>query len=177
MKKLHLSAVSLFAAGMIIAGPVFGLELKSEAFPEGGAIPGKHTYLGENVSPPLAWSDVPEGTRSFVLTMDDPDAPMGEWIHWVIYDIPPTAAGFEEGVPQAPLLTDGTKQGMNSFRMLGYGGPSPPPGPAHRYVFTLYALDTVLQDMPPAANKGDVLRSIQGHVLGWTTLVGTFGRE
>lgn len=177
MKKRFLTAVSLVIAGVLLAGPVFCLELRSGSFSDGGLIPAEYTYRGGNVSPQLAWSDAPEGTRSFVLIMDDPDAPIGEWIHWVVYDIPPTATGLNAGVPQDPQLTDGTKQGINSFRMIGYGGPSPPPGPAHRYIFTLYALDTVLQDMPPAANKGDVLRAIQGHILGQTTLTGMFGRK
>lgn len=163
-------------AGLLVAGDAFGLQLTSSAFNESEVIPVKYTGKGENVSPPLSWSDVPDGTKSFVMIMEDPDAPMGTWIHWVAYDIPATATSLNEGIPQDALLSDGTKQGMNSFRWIGYGGPNPPPGKPHRYVFSLYAVDLKLEDIPPTANKGTVLKAIQGHVLGWARLTGLFGR-
>ena len=168
--------LSVLLAGLLLSGEAFGLELKSSAFNEGDTISLKYTGKGENISPPLSWSDVPKGTKSFVLIMDDPDAPMGSWIHWVAYDIPSTVTGLGEGILQDALLPDGTKQGINSFRWTGYGGPNPPPGKPHRYVFSLYAVDIVLEGIPPAANKGIVLRAIQGHVLGMASLMGTFGR-
>lgn len=151
------------------------MELKTNAFSEGGLIPLKHTGLSSDVSPELAWSDAPEGVKSFVLIMDDPDAPMGTWVHWVVYDIPSSSSGLEEGVPKQAVLGDGTKQGVTSFREVGYGGPNPPPGKPHRYIFTLYALDAVL-NMEPGADKSKVLKAIKGHVLDEATLTGKFGR-
>lgn len=154
----------------------FGLELTSEAFKESGTLPLIYTCKGDNISPPLSWSGAPEGTKSFVLIMDDPDAPLGTWIHWIVFDIPGTATGLAANVPGEMQLADGTKQGLNSFRTVGYGGPCPPAGPPHRYIFTLYAVDTLLDKVPPGANKGTVLRAMQGHIKGRTRLMATFGR-
>lgn len=168
--------LSVLFAGLLFAGTAFGLQLASPAFDEGEEIPIEYTGKGENVSPPLSWSGVPEGTKSFVLIMEDPDAPMGTWIHWVVYDIPSAATGLEKDVSQDAVLPDGTKQGLNSFRWTGYGGPNPPPGKPHRYVFSLYAVDIKLENIPPASSRGKVLRAIQGHVLGWARLTGIFGR-
>lgn len=180
--KRHLAAkyvfclcIALFLVSCLIAGDLFCLELKSSAFEGGAEIPDRYTGAGEDVSPPLSWSDVPDGTRSFILTMDDPDAPMGTWIHWVVYNIPGTSTSLKEDLPRKMLLSDGTKQGINSFRWFGYGGPHPPPGRAHTYVLTLYALDTV-PDVISGANKGTVIRAAQGHVLDSAQLTGTFGR-
>ncbi len=154
----------------------FGLELESPAFNAGETIPVRYTGQGENISPELMWSDVPEGTKSFVLFLDDPDAPMGNWIHWVVFDIPGNVTKLEEDIPKKHVFADGMKQGMNSFRWVGYGGPCPPPGPAHRYIFSLYALDTVL-DLKPGATKGEVVRTMQGHILASNRLTGMFGRK
>jgi hypothetical protein len=168
--------LSVLFAGLLFAGTAFGLQLTSPAFDEGEEIPLEYTGKGENISPPLSWNGVPEGTKSFVLIMEDPDAPLGTWIHWVVYDIPSASTSLEKDISQDAALPDGTKQGLNSFRWTGYGGPNPPPGKPHRYVFSLYAVDMKLENIPPASNMGRVLRAIQGHILGWARLTGTFGR-
>jgi Raf kinase inhibitor-like YbhB/YbcL family protein len=163
----------LLLAGSFFAGNSFALELRSSAFKDGEYIPVRYTGRGEDISPALEWTGVPRGTKSFALIMDDPDAPMGTWIHWVVYNIPADATGLKEDIPPRAVLDDGTAQGINSFRRPGYGGPYPPPGPAHRYVFTLYAIDTEL-NLSLGANKGTVLRAIQGHILGRARLIGLF---
>ena len=152
-----------------------GLELKSPAFKEGGTIPERYTCKGDNISPPLEWTGVPDGAKSFALIMDDPDAPMGTWVHWVIYNIPGSASMLKENIPRDSELTSGARQGANSFRWIGYGGPCPPKGPAHRYVFKLCALDEEL-DLPAGATKGVLLMRMDGHVLDETRLTGLFQR-
>lgn len=151
-------------------------QLLSAAFNWNGEIPRRHTCDGEDASPALAWSDAPPKTRSFGLICDDPDAPVGAWVHWVIYQIPATATGLPEGVPREVTLADGSRQGANDFRRLGYGGPCPPPGLAHRYFFKLYALDTV-PDLKPGATKKDLERAMQGHILAEAQLLGRYQRQ
>jgi len=151
------------------------MEIRSGAFGNGREIPAKYTGIGDNVSPPLSWRGVPDGTVSFALIADDPDAPAGTWVHWVIYDIPGEARSLEEGIPKIRILADGGAQGTNSFRRIGYDGPYPPPGPAHRYIFKLYALDTEL-DIDPGADKGMINGAMKGHVLAEANITGTFGR-
>ncbi|MFQ5679268.1 MAG: YbhB/YbcL family Raf kinase inhibitor-like protein [Gemmatimonadota bacterium] len=151
------------------------MELTSDAFADGGEIPVPHTCDGEDLSPALSWSGPPEGTTSLALIADDPDAPVGTWVHWVVYRIPPELRGLPEGVPADPELPDGTRQGRNDFRRVGYGGPCPPPGRRHRYFFKLYALDAH-PDLAPGATKRDLLDAMEGHVLGRAQLVGTYGR-
>jgi Raf kinase inhibitor-like YbhB/YbcL family protein len=152
------------------------MQLTSSAFTEGGPIPAKHTCDDKNVSPPLKWSGVPTGTKSLALIADDPDAPSGMWVHWVLYDLPATATELAEDVPKSQYVAAGAKQGLNDFRHLGYGGPCPPPGKAHRYYFKLYALDTVL-DLKPGATKKDVERAMEKHVLAQAQLMGTYKRK
>lgn len=169
-----LSFVLLLSASVFLSfSDADALDLKSPAFNDNETIPVKYTCKGDDISPALAWDGVPEGTKSFVLIMDDPDAPMGTWIHWVMYNIPGSESGLEEKIPGRLKLDNGTLQGINSFRWAGYGGPCPPSGPAHRYIFKLYALDTKLE-LKPGASKGDVLRAMQGHVLGEASLTGMF---
>ncbi|MFH1879029.1 MAG: YbhB/YbcL family Raf kinase inhibitor-like protein [Candidatus Omnitrophota bacterium] len=151
----------------------YALELKSPKFNDGDRIPVQYSGKGENISPPLFWNDVPDGTESLALIMDDPRAPTGTWVHWVIYDIPATARSLAENIPRESRLEDGTLQGINSFRWIGYSGPFPPAGPAHRYIFRLYALDTTL-NLPADANKGQVINAMQGHVLAEANLAGIF---
>src|SRR5437867_5177875 len=150
----------------------------STAFKEGAAIPVKHTCDGADVSPPLAWSGAPAGTGAFALIADDPDAPAGTWVHWVLYDLPGTASQLPESVAKTELPPElgGATQGKNDFRRTGYGGPCPPPGPAHRYFFKLYALDASLK-LKAGATKRDVEAAMQGHVLGTAQLMGTYGRQ
>lgn len=159
-----------------------GIRLESPAFPEGGTIPRKHTCDGEDISPPLAWSNVPKAARSFVLIADDPDAPGGTWTHWVLHDLPADVRGLPEGVPPGPTVTFalvGTvytaKQGRNDFKKPGYGGPCPPSG-THRYFFRLYALD-IIPSLGPETTRQAVLRAIQGHILAEGSLMGRYSRD
>lgn len=151
------------------------MELKSSAFTAGGMIPKKHTCDGPDVSPPLSWSDVPAGAKSLALIADDPDAPMGTWVHWVAWNIPTNARGLEEGVPKKDSLPNGMKQGTTDFRSIGYGGPCPPSG-THRYFFKLYALDTSL-NLPPSTTKKDLEKAMQGHLLQQVELMGKYARR
>jgi len=157
------------------AGRAGAFELTSGAFEPGAAIPAKHTCDGANLSPPLAWTDPPAGTKSLALVCDDPDAPAGTWVHWVLYDLPPAARQLPAGVPATPAVAGG-HQGVNDFRRSGYGGPCPPRGAPHRYYFRLYALDTTL-DLKPGATKAVVLRTAEGHTLAQAELMGRYGRE
>jgi Raf kinase inhibitor-like YbhB/YbcL family protein len=151
------------------------MELKSSAFEAGGTIPTKYTCEGPDVSPPLSWSDVPAGTKSLALIADDPDAPMGTWVHWVAWNIPATATSLEEDIPKRDTLANGMKQGTTDFRRIGYGGPCPPSG-THRYFFKLHALDTTL-NLPNSTTKKDLERAMQGHILKQAELMGTYRRK
>jgi Raf kinase inhibitor-like YbhB/YbcL family protein len=171
-----LSAVTLSLAAAREEGPM-GLSLVSSAFKETGAIPRKYTCDGADLSPPLAWSGVPEGTAALALIADDPDAPGGTWVHWVLYDVPATLSALPEGVApvERPSELAGAVQGSNDSRRLGYSGPCPPPGPAHRYFFKLAALATKL-DLGPGASKQQVERAMSHHVLATAQLMGTYAR-
>jgi len=138
-------------------------------------IPKKYTCDGPDASPPLNWSDVPAKAKSLALIVDDPDAPMGTWVHWVAWNIPPDARSLDEGVPKKDSLPNGMKQGTTDFRSIGYGGPCPPSG-THRYFFKLYALDTAL-NLPPSTTKKDLERAMQGHVLRQVELIGKYARK
>jgi Raf kinase inhibitor-like YbhB/YbcL family protein len=150
------------------------LHLTTAAFPAGGTIPPKFTCDGPDNSPALSWTDPPAGTQSFALIVDDPDAPAGIWVHWVLYDLPAGTRKLPEAVGKAPELPDGSRQGRNDFGKVGYNGPCPPKGPAHRYFFKLYALDSKL-DLKSGATKGDLERAMKNHVLAHTELIGKFG--
>jgi Raf kinase inhibitor-like YbhB/YbcL family protein len=156
--------------------PTMNLQLTSPAFVEGKEIPDQYTCQGKDSSPPLRWTAVPTGAKSLALIADDPDAPVGTWTHWVVFDLPPTTTELVEDTPKSQHLPGGAKQGLNDFRRLGYGGPCPPPGKAHRYFFKLYALDTLL-DLKPGATKQDVEAAIKGHVLAEGQLMGTYQRK
>lgn len=148
----------------------------SPAFKNGDTIPTKFTGDGENVSPALTWTDPPQGTKSFVMICDDPDAPMGTWTHWVIYNIPGGQSGLPEGVPPTKVLQGGSNQGLNSWGSVGYGGPSPPPGTPHRYFFRLYAMNCTI-DITPGSDKRTLLRAIEGRIIGQAVFQGTYGRK
>ena len=153
------------------------IQLTSPAFAEGSSIPVKHTCDGEDVSPPLSWSVLPEGAKGIALISDDPDAPGGTWVHWVLYGLPPDLTGLPEAVPTSEETLQGTaRQGRNDFGRTGYGGPCPPRGATHRYLFKLYALDTEL-DLRPGAKKEDLLRAMEGHILGQGQLMGRYQRR
>ena len=151
------------------------LEIKSDAFKEGGYIPARYTCESENFSPPLSWSKAPEGTKSFAFICDDPDAPMGTWVHWVVFNIPPEVTYLEENALARGKILRGIREGINDFKRIGYGGPCPPPGKPHRYFFKLYALDTVLP-LSRGASKKDLVAAMQGHVIAQTRIVGLHRR-
>jgi len=155
-------------------GTAMGLTVTSAAFSEGGMIPGRHTCDGEDVSPGLAWTGVPDGTKSIALICDDPDAPVGVWVHWVLFNIPPDATDLPENVPADKTLADGSRHGKNDFGRFGYGGPCPPGG-THRYYFKLYALDTEI-GLPSGSTKARLLPAMKGHVLAEGRLMGTYRR-
>jgi len=153
------------------------MRLDSPAFTDGAAIPRRHTAEGRNLSPPLLWSGLPSQTRSLCLILDDPDAPAGLWVHWVVYDIPALSLGLPEGTPRLPRLADGSCQGrcwgVQRFSRLGYHGPQPPPGPAHRYRFTLTALSERL-DWPPGATAPQLRQAIAALTLAEALLWGRY---
>lgn len=149
--------------------------LSSAAFDPGGQIPSRYSCDGADQSPALAWRDSPRGTKSFALIVDDPDAPAGTWVHWVVYDMPAETTTLAEGVAKSDALPSGVKQGINDFRKVGYNGPCPPPGKPHRYFFKLYALDGPT-GLEPRATKAQILRTIEGHILGQTEMIGTYKR-
>jgi Raf kinase inhibitor-like YbhB/YbcL family protein len=154
------------------------LSLTSAAFAHGASIPVKHTCDGTDASPPLAWTGVPPDARALALIADDPDAPRGTWVHWVLYDLPPTLKELPENVARIdrPKELGGAMQGRTDFNRVGYGGPCPPPGPAHRYFFKLYALAAPLS-LKPGATKQAVERAMDGRVLATAQLMGTYARQ
>src|SRR5438093_3031834 len=171
-----LLAVPLAAALVRPGGAAMAFELESSAFKAGETIPRKHTCDGQDLSPPLAWTDPPPGTKSLALVCDDPDAPGGTWVHWVLYGVPASATSLPEGVPPALARDDGSRQGTNDFRRAGYGGPCPPRGAPHRYFFKLYALD-IVPALAPGASKPALLKAIEGHTLGQAELMGRYARQ
>ena len=150
------------------------ITIKSSAFNEGEPIPKKFTCDGEDISPELSWDGAPEGTKTFALIKDDPDAPGKTWVHWVIFNIPGSATSLPENMPTDKELSDGSRQGTNDFRKIGYGGPCPPGG-THRYYFKLYALDTELT-LKPGALKQELLAAMKGHIVDEGQLMGTYAR-
>lgn len=151
------------------------IAITSPDFAEGQAIPRSCTCQGDDTSPPLDWADVPSEARSLALIVDDPDAPMRTWVHWVIYDLPPTTKGLPAALPADESLAAGGTHGTNSWKRLGYGGPCPPSG-THRYFFKLYALDREL-GLEPGATKDEVVAAMEGHVIAHGQLMGTYQKE
>jgi Raf kinase inhibitor-like YbhB/YbcL family protein len=151
------------------------MQLTSSAFADGDKIPKQYTGDGKDASPPLKWSGAPSGTKSLALICDDPDAPRGTWVHWVLYNLPPEITELPEGMLDPKAVLGSALQGTNDFRKTGYGGPAPPPGKPHRYFFKIYALDTVL-DLKAGASKKELESVMRGHILGQGQLMGTYGR-
>ena len=151
------------------------MKLHSNAFSEGGVIPEKYSREGGNASPPLDWNGVPKDAKSLALVVDDPDAPGGTFVHWMVYNIPPEMNHFEEAAATAMRLPDGMRQGKNGFGQMGYGGPQPPSG-AHRYIFHLYALDSKL-DLPPGATRAQLDKAMQGHELEECSATGKYAKH
>jgi Raf kinase inhibitor-like YbhB/YbcL family protein len=155
-------------------GEKMAIIITSTAFTDGGMIPRDYTCDGKNISPPLAWTGVPEATKSLAIICDDPDAPMGIWVHWVLYNIPATINELSQNIPPDKVLKSGAKQGINDFRKFGYGGPCPPGG-THRYYFKIYALDTELM-LEPGLTKTELLKAMKGHILTEGQLMGRYKR-
>jgi hypothetical protein len=180
MRRLHAVVSSVLVlllnlqfAADVLGNPMATFRLKSSAFSNGGAIPQRFTRDGADVSPALSWNDPPTDTKAFALIMDDPDAPAGTWVHWVLYDLPVSVSELSEGVPKTKDLQNGARQGSNDFRRIGYGGPCPPHGAVHRYSFRLYALDQPTA-LPAGAGKRGLERAMKGHTLAQSELIGRF---
>jgi Raf kinase inhibitor-like YbhB/YbcL family protein len=153
---------------------ILKLTITSAAFEQGGMIPKKYTGDAENISPPLAWSEIPGQAKSLALIVDDPDAPSGDWVHWVVYNMPATMKEMPEDIGPDERVPGIGIQGKNDFGKIGWGGPYPPSG-THRYFFRLYALDVVLDDLPGLTKK-QLLAAIQGHILAQGELMGQYKR-
>jgi Raf kinase inhibitor-like YbhB/YbcL family protein len=170
-----LIATSVLTCGWGPKGVAMAFELTSAAFKPGESIPSVHTCDGQDLSPPLAWTGPPPGTKRFALVCDDPDAPAGTWVHWLIYDIPAGTLQLPQGMAPTPILGDGSRQGINDFKRPGYGGPCPPRGKPHRYYFRLYAVDTPV-GLDPGVTRAALDRAMQGHVLAKVELMGRYAR-
>jgi Raf kinase inhibitor-like YbhB/YbcL family protein len=152
------------------------MKITSTAFLNDSTIPQKFTCQGEDISPALTWTGAPAEAQSFALLCEDPDAPGGTYIHWVIYNIPATERGLPENFPKRDKLPNGTRQGVNDFKQMGYGGPCPPPGKAHRYYFKLYALDAQI-NIPGEATRDQLLNAMHGHILAEGETMGTYQKK
>jgi hypothetical protein len=150
------------------------MKLSSPAVLEGALIPVQYTCAGDDFSPPLTWSDIPPGAKTLALIIDDPDAPVGTWMHWVVFNLPVSAAGLPQGIKDEKQLAGGGTQGTNSWRRIGYGGPCPPSG-THRYFFKLYALDTTLS-LGNNITAKDLQGAMKGHILAEAQFMGRFKR-
>lgn len=151
------------------------IKITSPAFEEGEMVPKKYTCDSLDVSPPLSWTSVPEGTKSFAIICDDPDAPMGTWVHWVLFNLPANTKQLPENIPPKRTLENGAKQGKNDFGKIGYGGPCPPSG-THRYYFKLYALDEII-NLDAGVTKKQLLEAMEGHILAYGQLIGRYKRQ
>jgi Raf kinase inhibitor-like YbhB/YbcL family protein len=156
-------------------GRSMSLTISSSAFTNGGTIAKKFTCDGADVSPPLTWTDPPAGTKAFALLVDDPDAPVGNWNHWVIWNLPANLRSLPEGVSKTTHLPDGSEQGQNDFHKPGYNGPCPPAGKPHRYFFKLFALDTKVS-LKSEAGKPELEAAMKGHTQATAELMGTYKR-
>lgn len=156
-------------------GGAMSFQIATPAFSAGGDIPKKFTCDGPDVSPKLTWNEPPAKAQALALIVDDPDAPVGTWVHWVLFDLPAGARELSEGVAKQEQVHGGAKQGRNDFGKIGYGGPCPPPGKSHRYFFKLYALDANL-GLKAGATKAEVERAMKGHILAHAEVMGKYGR-
>lgn len=169
------AAVSVLRGALASAGETAPLRLASDAFENGKSIPGQYSCDGANRSPPLHWDGPPAGTVAFALLVDDPDAPAGNWNHWVLYNVPAAAQALGPSVPNNAALGDGSLQGTNDFGRVGYGGPCPPKGSTHHYSFRLYALSATVE-LQPGAKRAGLLKALKDKTLGQAELTGTYGR-
>ena len=181
MKKMFFCSIvfALLVCSYLFAqtggGKPMTIELMSSAFQHGEMIPSKYTCDGDDISPPLQWANIPGGTMTFALISDDPDAPVGTWVHWVLFNIPSHITKLPENVPPTDTLENGAMHGITNFGRLGYGGPCPPSG-THRYYFKVYAVDAELS-LQPGASKKDILEAMEGHILAQGELMGTYKRK
>lgn len=152
------------------------MNVASSAFPAESMIPSKYSCEGGNISPPLSWTGVPTGTKSLALICDDPDAPGGPFVHWILYNLPAGTTSLTEKMATTPTLPNGARQGMNSFDKIGYGGPCPPAGKAHHYFFKVYALDSELP-VKAGAKKEEVEQAMEHHILAEGLLMGKYQRK
>ncbi|MFV0349098.1 MAG: YbhB/YbcL family Raf kinase inhibitor-like protein [Halodesulfovibrio sp.] len=151
------------------------MRIFSPAFEDGGFIPAEHTCDGENTSPALQWTDVPTGAKFLTLICDDPDAPMGVWDHWLLFNLPAAHEGLDAGISREFDPFPGVAHGLNSWKRACYDGPCPPSG-THRYYFKLYALDSRI-NLKPGATKGEILRAMDGHILAECRIMGRYSRK
>lgn len=163
-------------AQTVVKEEILPLIVQSSAFTARAVIPKEYTCDGEDLSPDLNWADPPVGVESFAIICDDPDAPGGDWVHWVIYDIPSDVRSVPKGIDDLPTLPDGSIQGRNDFNRIGYNGPCPPSGKPHRYQYKLYALDKQV-GLPLGATKTEILKVIKGHIKSEGLLIGTYKRS
>jgi Raf kinase inhibitor-like YbhB/YbcL family protein len=185
MKKttLFLIAVGIIAGSVCAkdgstkkgAKKMAAITITSQAFKHMQPIPSQYTCDGADISPPLSWSNVPPATKSIALICDDPDAPAGTWVHWVVYDLPPATDSLPENIPKIDTLPGGGTQGKNDFRRIGWNGPCPPGG-THRYFFKINALDTML-NLPAGKTKAEIEKAMKGHILAKGEIVGTYTRK
>jgi Raf kinase inhibitor-like YbhB/YbcL family protein len=174
-RLVEIACLLLLSAANMSAQTDHGLKLTSSGFTSGAEIPEKYTCKGEDLSPTLAWGGAPQKTAVWAIIMDDPDAPAGTWVHWVMWNLPASARSLAEGVARREQLDDGEVQGRNSYSKVGYYGPCPPPGQTHRYFFRLYALDQKL-DLAPGASRSQLDTAMKGHVLAQAEYMGKFHR-
>ena len=173
--QLFLSSVSYIRIFSLDGEKAMSLTLSSSSFSNGGDIAKKFTCEGADISPQLSWTNPPAATRSFALVVDDPDAPVGNWNHWTLWNLPASARGLPEDMSKEARLPDGSQQGLNDFRKTGYNGPCPPAGKPHRYYFKLFALDAKF-DLKPRVGKPELEAAIKGHILAQAELMGRFSR-
>ncbi|MCX8009973.1 MAG: YbhB/YbcL family Raf kinase inhibitor-like protein [Ignavibacteria bacterium] len=184
-KSILFLAFIFFISNLLISEIIFSqkklkgksmeIKVESSAFKEGEFIPSKYTCDGENISPQIKWSNYPKETKSFALINDDPDAPIGDWVHWVVYNIPADVNELNENQPSTKTLNNGAVQGLNDWKKFGYGGPCPPSG-THRYFFKIFALDSILK-LEPGATKKQLLDAMKGHILAEGKLMGKYSRK
>jgi len=176
MKVITIFSILIFSFLGVINAESKGFKIYSESFKAEGSIPVKYSCQGEDMSPHLKWDNVPGNTKSFALICDDPDAPMGTWVHWVAYNIPQKINSLNEDFPVEEKMGNGITQGYNDFGNIGYGGPCPPSGKAHRYFFKLYALDAKL-NLPAGLTKKQLLEKIRSHIIEKTSVYGIYKRR
>jgi Raf kinase inhibitor-like YbhB/YbcL family protein len=176
-KLALLSIMILLASGCITKQEdnMNNISISAEGFKDGTTIPDVYTCKGKDISPSLSWKEIPAGTKSIALIMDDPDAPGGTFVHWVLYNVPAGTQKMPEGMPYDKTLPDGSMQGMTDFGRTGYGGPCPPPGKPHRYFFKIFALDSMI-NLPPGASKKQLENVMAGHILAKGEIIGMYKR-